>query len=115
MKKKILITILLILLVVLIFITKSYGFGVNELNGGVQIRSTNTLVNVGNTVFTMITSVGAVISVAVLIIIGIKYMVGSVEKKAEYKKNLIPYVVGAALLFGASVISQMIYKLAISL
>ena len=63
----------------------------------------------------MITSVGAVISVAVLIIIGIKSMVGSVEKKAEYKKNLIPYVVGAALLFGASVISQMIYKLAISL
>ena len=63
----------------------------------------------------MITSVGAVISVAVLIIIGIKYMVGSVEKKAKYKKNLIPDVVGAALLFGASVISQMIYKLAISL
>ena len=37
MKKKILITILLILLAVLIFITKSYGFGVNELNGGVKI------------------------------------------------------------------------------
>ena len=27
-------------------------------------------------------------------------MIGSVEEKAEYKKDLIPYLIGALILFG---------------
>ena len=41
-----------------------------------------------------------IISVAILSIIGIKYMTGSVEEKAEYKKTMLPYVIGAVILFG---------------
>ena len=33
-------------------------------------------------------------------VIGIKYIMGSVEDKAEYKKTLKPYVIGAVLVFG---------------
>ena len=35
-------------------------------------------------------------------------MLGSVEQKAEYKKTMLPYVIGAALIFGASTISYII-------
>ena len=29
-----------------------------------------------------------------------KYMAGGVEERAEYKKTMLPYVIGAILLFG---------------
>lgn len=44
--------------------------------------------------------IGSSISVIALIVMGIKYMAGSVEEKAEYKKTMLPYVIGAVLIFG---------------
>lgn len=43
--------------------------------------------------------IGSGISVIVIAVISIKYMLGSVEDKAEYKKTMIPYVVGAVMVF----------------
>ena len=52
------------------------------------------------------------VSVIVLLVLGIKYMIGSAEEKAEYKKTMIPYLVGAVLVFGASAIAQVVYSIA---
>ena len=45
------------------------------------------------------------------VVLGIKYMVGSVEEKAEYKKMLIPYLAGCVAIYG----SLGIWKLVISI
>ena len=37
-------------------------------------------------------------------------MMGSAEEKAEYKKTLMPYVIGAALVFAASTIAGVLYS-----
>ena len=50
-------------------------------------------------------------SIVVLIILGIKYMMGSVEEKATYKKTLFPYFIGAIFVFGASTIANVISEL----
>ena len=55
--------------------------------------------------------VGSVIAVLVLVVIGVKYMVGSAEEKAEYKKTMIPYIVGAVLIFAASNVAGIIYDM----
>lgn len=65
--------------------------------------------NVGNKIIGVLQTVGVVISVIVLIVLGIKYMMGSAEEKAEYKKTMMPYVIGAALIFAASALAQVIY------
>ena len=41
--------------------------------------------------------------VAVLIgaILGIKFMIGSVEEKAEIKAALVPFIIGCVVVFGA--------------
>lgn len=39
-------------------------------------------------------------------------MMGSAEEKAEYKKTLMPYVIGAALVFAASAIATVVYNFA---
>ena len=67
------------------------------------------ITNIGNSIIRILSTIGIVASVIVLIVLGIKYMMGSAEEKAEYKKTLMPYVIGAALVFAASTIAQMVY------
>lgn len=55
--------------------------------------------------------IGSVLAVIIIIVIGIKYMVGSVEQKAEYKKTFMLYLIGAILLFAGSSIPKLIYDL----
>ena len=59
----------------------------------------------------VIQTVGTIISVIVLMIIGIKYMLGSVEERSEYKKSMVPYLIGAVLLFSGTALPQIIYTL----
>ena len=39
-------------------------------------------------------------------------MMGSASEKAEYKKTMIPYLVGAVIIFGAGAIAQVVVNLA---
>ena len=56
----------------------------------------------------IVTSIGMVVSVIMPAILGIKYMLGSIEEKAEYKKDMVPYLVGAFLLFGICTIVKIL-------
>ena len=64
----------------------------------------------GNNILGMVSTGASVLAVIILIVLGIKYMMGSAEEKAEYKKTMIPYIVGAALIFGASVIANVVFE-----
>lgn len=68
--------------------------------------------NVGNSVIGLLQIVGSFISIAVLIILGIKYMAGSAEEKAEYKKTLLPYLIGAIMVFGITNILPLVQEIA---
>ena len=80
-----------------------------ELLGSSDV-DTQGITDIGNKVITIITTIGIVVSVIVLVVLGIKYMMGSAEEKAEYKKTLMPYVIGAGLVFAASSIAQIVYS-----
>lgn len=67
--------------------------------------------SIAGTIVSVVRTVGIVLSVAILIVIGIKYMMGSVEEKADYKESLKPYIIGAFLLFTGSLVPQIIYTL----
>lgn len=57
-------------------------------------------------------TVASVIAVITFSVIGIKYMVGSVEEKAQYKKTLFPYLIGAIMVFGITTVIQIISAVA---
>ena len=63
------------------------------------INNGGKLADIGNVLIGGIQLVGSIISVVVLIILGIKYMMGSAEEKAEYKESMMPYLIGAVMLF----------------
>ena len=114
-KKIINIILIAVCSIILIFPVISYGnvdLGLGELNnykGDPQVS--DTLKNRVGIILGVIQAVGTVTSLVVLMVLGIKYMVGSVEEKAEYKKTMTTYLIGAVLLFAGSNIPQIIYKL----
>lgn len=82
--------------------------------GGVSIDpttdNTGDITKVGNKIMGILQVVGVLIAVIILMVLGIKYMMGSAEEKAEYKKTMIPYIVGAILIFAAATIANAIYN-----
>ena len=81
---------------------------------GSDKANTATMQNIGNQIITVVSVAGSIVSVVVLIVLGIKYMMGSAEEKAEYKKTLMPYIIGAALVFAASAIAGIVFNFASS-
>mgnify|MGYP002571555798 CR=1 FL=1 len=53
-----------------------------------------------------------IVAVVVVMYTGLKFIVGSANEKAEYKKTMIPYIIGAVLLFAATTIANAIYTFA---
>ena len=62
-------------------------------------------------VLATIRNVGIILSVVILAVIGIKYILGSVDEKAEYKGNMVLYVTGCFLLMMATTLPSIIYDL----
>ena len=73
------------------------------------------ITGMGDRIFGIVQVVGIIISVVWLAVLGIKYMMGSTEEKAEYKKTMLPYIVGAVLVGGASWIANVVWKFSQSL
>ena len=87
---------------------------IDKVTGGGS-ADTDQLQNVGASIVDIITTVGIIVAVVVLLILGIKYMMGSAAEKAEYKKTMIPYLVGAVLIFGASAIAKAVVAMSESI
>lgn len=72
----------------------------------------NQISEIGAKILSAVTTAGIVLSVIMLAVLGVKYMMGSADEKAEYKKSMMPYLVGAVLIFAASTIASAVYNLA---
>jgi len=79
---------------------------------GTKSDAQDDITNMGNQIIGILTTIGVVVAVVVLLVLGIKYMMGSASEKAEYKKTMIPYLVGALLIFGASAITKVVVNMA---
>ena len=111
MNKKIFMFIILITSIFMPIFSFAEGFGLGDLNGyaGEGTGSIAVTKRMG-LIFSFLKYIGIVVSVVVLIVIGLKYIFGSVDEKAEYKKSMMPYIYGAMFLFSGSFIPELIYK-----
>lgn len=108
--------ILMTVLMILMTVSPVLATTTNKTIAGVNIdvgqtKNTDNVTAIGNTVLSIIRVVGTVIAVGVLMVIGIKYMMGSAEEKAEYKKTMLPYLIGAVILFAAVNIAGYVVEL----
>lgn len=110
-KIKIITTILLIVLMVCSIASVALADEYSpDQYSGTTISGASKIKTIGNQIIYVIRLVGSMAAVAILVVLGLKYMMGSTEEKAEYKKTMIPYLVGALLVFGATWIGTAIYN-----
>lgn len=76
-----------------------------------EMQDYDEVVDVAVVIIAVIRYVGVAVSIIVLLIIGIKYMTGTVQEKAEYKKTMIPYLIGVFIFFALSQILPVIIGL----
>ncbi len=77
-----------------------------------DVKNGNELAKAGSKMMGALMSVASVLAVTTFSILGIKYMLGSVEEKAQYKKTLFPYLIGAIMVFGITTVIQIISAIA---
>lgn len=53
-------------------------------------------------IVTIMRTIGFIVLIVTIILIGIRFMLGSIEEKADYKKSMIPFLIGAIIFFGLS-------------
>lgn len=117
MRSKILITLFLILLMLILPIsTKSfarYVYTPIELEEKIDTSGTElkNVKSAGGKIVGIIRVVGTITAFGMILVLGIKFMMGSAEQRAEYKKTLLPYLIGAVMVFGCSNITQVIFDL----
>lgn len=116
--KKYIVSIIAIMLLILIIscsVCKVQALGLDAFTNPEDYTSNvgdNTkILGFGNIIVWVVRTVGTAISVLMLVIIGIKYIMGSVEEKAEYKQTMWPYIIGAILIFAGASITNMIYEM----
>lgn len=68
-----------------------------------------------NIIIGTIRVVGTVIAVVALMIIGLRYMFGSVEERANYKETMVPYLIGAIMIFTIPNLLGIVYDLVSSI
>ena len=118
MKKKILIISTLILMILLTFFNynvnaDTYADAINpdDFHTDVTVNTSGTTMTFVRNILGVINVVGAIVLVATIALLGIKYVTGSLEERAEYKKSMIPIIIGAFLLFSTSTIINIVYSI----
>ena len=116
MKKTKFIVLISIIALILIFpltINATDGTQINPdsyKSSGPSASEVKDMYTFGGSIAGVIQIAGTIVSAGALIVIGIRYVVASAEEKAEYKERMLPFVIGAVLLFGASNLVNIIYK-----
>lgn len=64
---------------------------------------------VTGTIINWIWGISIIIAIVVLMVIGIKFIIGGTQEKAEYKKSLLPVVVGVILVVFATTIVKFLF------
>lgn len=108
-------TVLLLTVMLISCVTNVFAAG-TPLNPG-DIEADYTTDNSGLTtkagkIMGMIRNIAAIAAVIIIMILGLKYMLGSVEEKADYKKSYIPLIVGIVVVLAATQIATFIFTMA---
>jgi len=82
------------------FITGGDNFINTGKTGNVTVDE-NKLADTSSYIYNILLFAGMAAAVIIAGILGIKFMIGSAEEKAQIKDALIPFVIGCIVIFGA--------------
>lgn len=75
------------------------------------VSDAGEFLDIANSIIAAIRIFGTVVAVVALMALGLKYMLGSVQDRAGYKETMIPYLVGAVMVFAIPNVIGIIFDL----
>ena len=113
------ITILLMAILLICSISNSYVYAATgtqlnpgDLNDKIDYGDDQGLANKAGQIMGMIRNISVIAAVIIIMVLGVKFMLGSVEEKAEYKKSFIPLIIGIICVVAATTIASFIFNMA---
>ena len=104
------------LIIMLIFMNSSFvmaaSFNPDDYNPGSANNFQNFLQR-ANKILGVIQFIGILVAAVAMAAIGLKFIFGSIEEKAEYKKTFFPYIVGCILIVLIPTILKLVATIAI--
>ena len=99
----------------IIFTNECYGkINPNDYNpdssSTITTDDTKLIFNKTRVILGAIRNISAVVSVIALMVIGLKYIIGSAEEKANDKQTMIPYIIGCIMAVAGTTIVSFIYN-----
>ncbi len=107
MKKSMKIVSTLMMAVMMIMVATPV-FATNVTVTPVAPKNTAGILNLAGKILGFLQWIALIGGVLIIAILGIKYMMGSLEEKAEYKKSMIPLIVGIVVVMGATTIANLL-------
>lgn len=80
----------------------------NDAEGKVD---TGKFVTTAGRIIVLLRNFSIIAGVILIIVLGVKYMMGSVEQKSDYQKSFVPLVIGIILVIGATSIASFLFSL----
>lgn len=124
-KIKFVFCLIIVIVILLTFSTRSIAAsslgeiisdGSNFINTGVNsnaiLPTENSIKETSELLMNILSVLGVIILVIWGMVLGIKFITGSVEEQAEVKKGLFPYGVGCIIIFGAYAIWRIVVTIA---
>lgn len=115
MKKTLKIFAIILIVVGLLFVTVQpavLAANVGDITNNAMGTNTNgqqQLTDIGSKITGFIWVASIVVALIVVMITGLKFIIGSTEEKAKYKESLLPLVIGIALLVFATTIVNALF------
>ena len=106
-----------VLLVAMIVMTVSNVFAASSILDDIEKAAndatvdTSKISSMAGTLIAYLRNAAVIIGVVIIIILGIKYMTGSVEEKAGYQKSFVPLIVGIIVVVAATSIASFLFGL----
>lgn len=106
-----------VLLVAIIVMSVSNVFAAGSIINEIETSASNANVNTSSIsqmvgkIIAYLRNAAVIIGVVIIIILGIKYMTGSLEQKAEYQKSFVPLIVGIVIVMAATSIASFLFGL----
>lgn len=105
----IIVALLIILMSTTVFASRIDVGKLGEISNPTGVAS---LTEMSGKILNVIYTVAVIASVAMMLVIGIKYITASPDQKASLKSRAIPYLIGAFLVFGTANILRFISTMA---
>lgn len=101
------------LLVLMLCVVSTTTFAVDispiiNMNTQTDTNTENKLKSIGGNALAIIQVIGVSVALIMIIAVAVKYMTSAPNERAEIKKHLVPYIIGAILIFGSASILGLI-------